>query len=224
MVTGQIPDHIAHQVGVSAVIGLDHLVVFAVNGYHHTIDPGVVLIQLPVLGNEELGDLQGTDAHHGIEQMLAFGEQCAALLLTKVQELVFGIVRKIIGPRKGPDQRFIRQVCLADGLVRQGCIQRKSGGDLVCQGGNIAGNIVQRILIEQPAVAHLDHKAALGIPAGVDTGGVAVYPDGAGLHIHAQDACIFVAFPQPGDQFFGSLPPGVQEFRKTHLCIPSFLV
>ena len=184
---GQLCQHIANAVVVGALVCLHHLVVLPIDGDHNAIDPGVVLSQLPVFGNEELGGLHEPKVYHAVEKILTFGKQGVALLLAEAEKLGFGIIAQVMRPQKILHQGFIGERSTGNGV---GLTGGYCGSDFLGQCGDIAADVIQGVLEEYGAVVHLHHEAALRIPAGANGGGVSVYPDAGGLHIHTQNTDI----------------------------------
>ena len=101
LLAGQILQHGTDGIGIRTLPDLDHLVIFPVDRGKNAVDPGVVLIQLFVLGDEELGDLQKAHHHHSVEHKFALADEGAALLLAEGKQLRLGVVRKIVGAGEG---------------------------------------------------------------------------------------------------------------------------
>ena len=212
--TGKLLHHEGEGRFVLAGAELHRLVVFTVDHTDHAVDPGVVLVQLPIWGDEQLAGLHGVEADTDIAQVFAFGADIVPELPAVVQEAFLGMGIQIAGPGEGLHQGLVGKVMDADGLGLQPGAEAEALLDFCHLSIQVAVDIVKGIFVENAVPGGLDHKAALGIHAGGDIGQLAADGIGPGLHIHAQDADIVVALLQLCHQGLCISPAGLQEIGK----------
>ena len=186
---------------------LNHLIVILINQHHVAVDPGIVLIQLPVLRNKQLGHFKGANTHHSIENMLAAAQQVCAQIFTELQQLGIGESCEVTFSAERLHQRLVLEHYICNTLHR--CAQPEGLGDGLGQSCNIGRDIIDRVFKDNTAVAHLHHKTALCIPAGENIGSIPVHTDGFTLNVHAQDADIVKVAVKRRYQSFGSFSSGI---------------
>ena len=142
-----------------------------------------MLIQLPMRGDKEFGNIQSQDLRESVENLGILLQKRILQARSIGEKLLIGVLIQVALTGEGTHHRLVSDNAAVDHAVGQRLVHRHGIHNLLRQCGYVSVDIICRIFKKGLSITHLDNKSAFSAHGLAHTGIAAVDEDTLGCDI-----------------------------------------